>query len=112
MTNYEWLIKYDKLHEFLADYGYAYANAEESDFYKKYKITPTAHLYAIEHNIVSWLQEERPEPNQYVLLDDVLTIMNNGHYVPKTSTFEQVVLSYINYKKTEISALPIKEIEG
>ena len=112
MTNYEWLIKNDKLHEFLDDYGYAYANAKESDFYKKYKITPTAHLYALEHNVVIWLQEERPAYNQYVLLDDVLTVMDNGRYVPKTSTFEQVVLSFIKYKKAEISALPIKEIEG
>lgn len=112
MTNYEWLIKNNKLQGFLADFGYAGAYAAESEFYKKYRISPIGGVYALEHNVAIWLQEERPEPNQYVLLDDVLTIMDNGRYVPKTSTFEQVVLSFIKYKKAEISTLPTKEIEG
>ena len=111
MTNYEWLIETNKLEEFLVGYAYADANIEESDFYKEWKITPIGNLYALERNIVAWLQEEHPKPNKYVLLEDVMAVMNNLNYMPQIPTFAEVVSDYVKYKKDELAALPTKEIE-
>ena len=111
MTNYEWLVNTGKLEEFLADFSYANAIAEASNFYKKYKITLIGNLYALECNVANWLQEEHPKPNQYVLLEDVMAVMNNLHYIPQIPTFAEVIDSYIKYKKDELAALPTKEIE-
>jgi hypothetical protein len=119
MTNYEWLIKKGILDKFLADYALAEADGEIYRFYNKYKIYTPYNVYDSNRNVASWLQSIRIEHKKYVLLDDVMRIMQEDGlaFIPvykgkvNPAEVQDKCARYYRQKLNSILDLPTKEIE-
>ena len=100
MTNFEWLVSKDKLRTFVIG-----LHAEKyDDFITHWEIPRTSESFS--ESISNWLTQEHqePKPKEYVLLEDVVTLLNAWRTDGRIS-------QYIYIESALRSNLKVKEID-